>query len=309
MEQNSAEFRSIELVEKLARERTLPTRLASAILRFCKEKPLGAAGGFLLLLLTFTAIFAPLIAPYDPIMRVEGAHLAPPSARFLFGGDEIGRDLFSRVVYGARVSLVVGLTVVITAVGTATIVGLVSGYYGGKTDLIIQRFVDTFQAFPGIVLATAIVAVLGTNIVYVIGALGFVLAPSLSRVVRGNVMSIKENTYIEAARAIGSGDLRILFLHILPNVFPIIIILASLELGTAIVLEASLSFLGLGTQPPTPSWGQMLSGTARRYMITHPWLAIFPGLALSLAVFGINLFGDALRDILDPRLRGAGRRG
>lgn len=297
----------IEALETAPARPAMATRLAKGLTRFITRKPLGAVGAFMVISLIFVAIFAPALAPYDPVKALKGVYMEPPSLRFPFGTDQLGRDMLSRVIFGARVSIAIGFSATFLAVGGATIVGLISGFYGGKLDLIVQRAVDIVQAFPGLILAMALVAIFGMNIPMLILVLAIVPTPSMSRVVRGNVLSVKENTYIEAARVVGCGDLRILRLHILPNIFPVIIILFSIELGAMIVKEASLSFLGLGVQPPTPSWGQMISGAGRTYMLTHPWLALFPGVALSIAVLGFNFFGDAVRDILDPRMRGAER--
>lgn len=285
--------------ERWARERGALSRLVL----FCKTKPLGAGGGFIILLMVLVAILAPFISPYDPYALHGDDSLAPPSSRYLLGADDLGRDLLSRIIWGARVSLQVGLI----AVGVGSILGsfwgILSGYAGGKTDLAVQRVMDTLMAFPSIVLALTMVAILGNNITNVMLAIGIVMTPGVNRVVRGATLSVKENQYIEAARTIGCGHLRIIWLHILPNVTAPIIVLATVGLGSAIISEATLSFLGLGTPPPTPSWGGMLTYQARQYMERAPWIAVFPGIAISLAVYGFNLLGDALRDVWDPRLR------
>lgn len=271
---------------------------------FARRKPLGAAGLLLILLLTLMAIFAPLIATHDPEATIVRERLQPPSIAHILGTDGLGRDVFSRVVYGAQASLYVGLV----AVGLGTIIGsffgLLSGYFGGKFDFTLQRVMDMLMAFPMIVLALAILSALGASLLNVILALSVVLTPSANRVVRASVLSVRENQYVEAARAIGCGHGRILLVHILPNVAAPIIVLASITLGLAILVEASLSFLGLGPPPPTPTWGGMLSVEGRRFFERAWWLAVFPGLAISLAVLSFNLFGDALRDLWDPRLRG-----
>lgn len=272
-------------------------------LQFVRRKPLGAFGLCVVVILVVVAIAAPLLATSDPYVVSGKSRLQAPSASHPFGTDDLGRDVYSRVVYGSRVSIQVGLVAVGISTFLGTAVGLVSGYVGGITDLVVQRIVDALIALPLLVFALAIVAALGPSILNVMVALGVALAPGLSRVVRGSVISVRENLYIEAARAVGATDLRIVIRHVLPNVAAPIIVLATAGLGGAILAEGSLSFLGLGTPQPTPSWGGMLSGSSRTYMEKAPWLAIFPGLALTIAVLGFNTLGDALRDHLDPRLR------
>jgi len=269
-----------------------------------KRKPLGAAAASIILLIVFTAIFAAVLAPYDPLFAQPEIRLAPPSWQHPFGTDDIGRDVFSRIIYGARISLWVGLLAVGIGTLAGTIIGLICGYWEGRLDLILQRIMDALMAIPGLILALAIVSVLKPNTTNAMLAIAVVIIPGNSRIVRGAVLSAKQNPYVESARALGCGHLRIIASHILPNVTAPILIIASIWLGNAIFIEASLSFLGLGTQPPNPSWGLMLSSTGRAFMEQAPWLAIFPGLAISLAVLGFNLFGDTLRDIWDPKLRG-----
>jgi len=273
-----------------------------------RRKPLGAASALILCGLVVVAILAPVLAPYDPYKfnlneRGLPIRLQPPNAKFLCGTDPLGRDVLSRIVYGSRVSLIVGFASV--AIGTllGTLLGLVSGYWEGGVDQVLQRAVDTMMALPGIVLALAVVSVLGQSLTNIILVIGLVIAPGTSRVVRGTVLSIKQNTFIDAAYAAGATPWRIVLRHILPNAFAPILIIASVWLGNAIVIEAALSFLGLGTPPPTPTWGGMLSGEGRRNLETAPYLAIFPGLAISIVVLAFNMLGDALRDLLDPRLR------
>ncbi|MBI2887714.1 MAG: ABC transporter permease [Chloroflexi bacterium] len=273
--------------------------------RVARQKPLGALSLVVILGLVVVAVLAPTLAPYDPYTLQEGQRLKPPGGAFPMGTDYIGRDVLSRIIWGSRISLYVGFLAVCLGTTVGAIMGLVSGFFEGKTDLIIQRVVDSLMAFPGLIFVMAMVSALGASTTNAMIAITFLIAPANSRIVRGAVMSIKQNQYIEAARAIGCGQPRILFRHILPNVFAPIIILASVGLGNAILTEASLSFLGLGTPPPTPSWGADLSGPGRQFMETGPWTAIFPGLAISVAVFAFNLFGDAVRDVLDPRLRGS----
>lgn len=275
-----------------------------ALWRFTKRKPLGAASASLILLIVFTAIFANVLAPFDPLLTRPEIRLEPPSWQHLFGTDDIGRDVFSRIIYGARISLWVGLLAVGIGTFVGTIIGLICGYWEGRLDLVLQRFMDALMAIPGLILALAIVSVLTPNTTNAMLAIAVVIIPGNSRIVRGAVLSAKQNPYVEAARALGCRHLHIIVRHILPNVTAPILIIASIWLGNAIFIEASLSFLGLGTQPPTPSWGLMLSSTGRAFMEQAPWLAIFPGLAISLAVLGFNLLGDTLRDIWDPKLRG-----
>ena len=284
----------------------VPIGRAAALWTVIKRKPLGMASAALLLLLVFTAIFADVLAPYDPLATQPEIRLAPPSWAHPFGTDDIGRDVLSRVIYGSRISLWVGLLAVGIGTLAGMIIGLVSGYWEGRLDLVLQRVMDAVQTIPGLILALAIVSVLRPSTTNAMLAIAVVIIPGNSRIVRGAVLSAKQNRFVEAAQAIGCRDLRIIATHILPNVTAPILIIASIWLGNAILIEASLSFLGVGTQPPTPSWGLMLSSTGRAFMEQAPWLAIFPGLAISLAVFGFNLFGDTLRDAWDPKLRRQG---
>jgi peptide/nickel transport system permease protein len=271
-----------------------------------RRKPLGLVSAGLLVVLVLTAIFADVLAPFDPIETRPEIRLSPPSWAHPFGTDDIGRDVLSRVIYGARISLWVGLLAVGIGTAAGMVIGLVCGFWEGRIDMILQRVMDAIQAIPGLVLALAIVAVLKPSTTNAMLAIAVVIIPGNSRIVRGAVMSAKQNRYVEAARALGCRQLHILLSHILPNVTAPILIIASIWLGNAILIEASLSYLGVGTQPPTPSWGLMLSSTGRAFMEQAPWLAIFPGLAISLAVFGFNLFGDTLRDAWDPKLRRRG---
>jgi len=271
-----------------------------------RRNPLGVASAGIIVLLALTATFADVVAPYDPLAPHPEIRLSAPSRAHPFGTDDIGRDVLSRVIYGSRISLWVGLL----AVGIGTIVGmligLVSGYWEGRLDMMLQRVMDAVQAIPGLLLALAIVSVLRPSTTNAMIAIAIVIIPGNSRIVRGAVMSAKQNRYVEAARAMGCRHLRIIVRHILPNVTAPILIIASIWFGNAILIEASLSFLGVGTQPPEPSWGLMLSTTGRAFFEQAPWLAVFPGLAISLAVLGFNLFGDTLRDAWDPKLRRSG---
>ncbi len=279
---------------------------AGALWRSLKRKPLGLASATVLAVLVLTAVFADVLAPYDPLAAQPEIRLAPPSWAHPFGTDDIGRDVFSRIIYGARISLWVGLLAVGIGTFAGMIIGLACGYWEGRLDIVIQRVMDSIQAIPGLMLALAIVSVLKPSTTNAMIAIAIVIIPGNSRIVRGTVLSAKQNPYVEAALALGSRHPRILATHILPNVTAPILIIASIWLGNAILIEATLSFLGLGTQPPTPSWGLMLSSTGRAFMEQAPWLAIFPGLAISIAVLGFNLFGDTLRDAWDPKLRTRG---
>ena len=278
--------------------------LVGSMIRLVKEKPLGTVGAVVTLLLLFTGIFADFLAPYGYNELHEADFLAPPSARFWLGTDNLGRDMLSRVIFGARVSVIVGLAATTIATLLSVFIGILCGYIGGKFDLIVQRFVDAWMCLPWLVMLMIIMGVVGPGMLSLIIAMGVVNGLGGSRFPRSIVISIKENVYVRAARAIGCSHTRILTHHILPNMMPIIIITFSMGVPGMILGEASLSFLGFGIQPPTPSWGGMLSGSGRSNMFRAPWMAIWPGLALATVVYGINMFGDAARDILDPRLRG-----
>ena len=278
---------------------------ATVVWRFVRKKPLGAAGDVLMLIMLVTALLANVLETHDPIATNAGATLAKPSDEHWLGTDHLGRDIFSRIVHGARVSLIVGIGSTLLGSVLGGIIGLLSGYAGGKTDLITQRLLDILQGLPLLVLALVMSASLGPSIQNVIIAISIPIVPRASRVIRASVLSIREMQYIEAARALGLRHLRIAFRHVLPNTVGPFIVLVTAQLGSAILVEAALSFLGLGVPEPYPSWGRMLSVSAAEYAQKAPHLVLFPGIAISLAVFGSNLFGDALRDTLDPRLRGA----
>ncbi len=271
---------------------------------FVRRNPLGAAGGVLMVLLLLAAVLAGVLATHNPI-RTSSRVLVAPGSEFWLGTDNLGRDLWSRVMYGSRISLVVGGASTLLGALVGGLVGLLSGYVGGKTDLVTQRLMDVMQALPILVLALVMAAALGPSLTNTIIAISVVIAPRAARVVRSSVLAIREFAYIEAARALGVGHARVAFRHILPNTFGPFIVLVTAQLGGAILAEAALSFLGLGIPEPYPSWGRMLSIAAAEYANKAPWLVIYPGAAISLAVFGTNLLGDALRDTLDPRLRGA----
>jgi peptide/nickel transport system permease protein len=275
------------------------------VVRFFRRKPLGAAGGVLMVVMVLTAVFADQLSTHDPIATDAATTLAPPGHDHWLGTDHLGRDIYSRIVHGARVSLIVGLLSTLLGSVLGGLIGLVSAYFGGKTDLITQRFLDILQGLPLLVLALVMSAVLGPSVENVVIAISIPIIPRSARVIRASVLSIREMQYIEAARALGLRHLRIAFRHVLPNTIGPFIVLTTAQLGSAILVEAALSFLGLGVPEPYPSWGRMLSVSAAEYAQKAPHLVLFPGIAISLAVFGSNLLGDALRDTLDPRLRGA----
>ena len=285
-------------------ERKRHSWLVRFLIRLVKEKPLGLVGGIITLLLLFFGIFADFIAPYGMNECWLGDMLAPPSAQFWFGTDNVGRDLLSRIIFGARISVIVGLTASIIATAVSTLIGMLCGYVGGKLDMVVQRFVDGWMCLPGLVVLMVMVTIIGPSMWSIIIVLGFSGGIAGSRIVRGAVIGIKENVYVQAAEATGCSTTRVLIRHILPNIMAPTIILFSLRVPGNILAEASLSFLGFGVPPPAPSWGGMLTGAGRLYMIEAPWMMIWPGLALAIVVYGINMFGDAVRDILDPRLRG-----
>jgi len=271
---------------------------------FVRRKPLGAAGGLVLVVMLALALLAERVAPYGYDEADIFSRLKAPSEAHWLGTDNLGRDLLSRVIYGARVSMAVGFGGVALGLLLGTAVGLVSGYFGGRLDLVLQRLVDAFMCFPLLLVALTIMALLGPGLGNVILTLGLVLGVRDSRVIRSAVLSVKAHLYLEAARALGAAHATMIGRHVLPNILAPIIILGTVNLGAIILTEAALSFLGFGVPPPRPSWGGMLSGAGLVHMLRAPWLALWPGVALSLAVFGANMLGDALRDVLDPRLRG-----
>ena len=278
--------------------------LVGFLIRLVKEKPLGTIGGIITLILLLTGIFADFIAPYGMNEAFTGNCMAPPSAKFWLGTDNLGRDILSRVIFGARVSVIVGLAASTLATILSLIIGVVSGYIGGKFDLIVQRVVDATMCIPALILMMVFISIIGAGMWQVIIVIGLMWGVIGSRIIRGAVIGIKENVYVEAAKAIGCSTTRILTRHILPNIIAPTIILFTTRVPGVILVEASLSFLGFGIPPPVPSWGGMLSGSGRAYMFKGPWMVIWPGLALASVVYGINMFGDAVRDLLDPRLRG-----
>jgi peptide/nickel transport system permease protein len=288
---------------ELARAGAHVSGLWSSLSYMARRHPLGAVGAAIMVVFVFAALFAEFITAYDPLSTDAALSLARPSATHWLGCDFLGRDMWSRIVYGARISLAVGIgsTLLGSALGVA--IGLASGYIGGWLDLLTQRVVDILQALPLLVLALVMAASLGPSLQNTVIAISIPLIPYVARVIRANTLALRELPFVEAAKAVGMSELRIALRHVLPNTLAPLIVLATAQLGSAILTEASLSFLGLGIPEPHPSWGRMLSESAAEYVRTAPWLVIFPGMAISLAVFGTNLLGDALRDILDPRQR------
>lgn len=309
---------SIAIEEGLSR-RASRSLYVEAMLRLVREKPLGLVGLLLVLMFVIMAIFAPIVATHGPNAINAADRLQGPSFSHFMGTDNMGRDLFSRVVWGARISIMIGLIAVMISTLISLTIGIASGFFGGWIDLLFQRLIDAFIAFPGLVFILAVVAIFRdyeipflpaegifrTENFVLMATIGTLLGVGSSRIIRGATLSVKASPYLEAAQSIGATDLRLMTVHVLPNVLPPIITLATLGLGTAILLEATLSFLGLGVPPDVATWGGMLNREARAWMTMAPWLAIFPGIALSLAVFGFNMLGDGLRDVLDPRLRGS----
>jgi peptide/nickel transport system permease protein len=289
-------------LDKPYRERSAPVAFVARLLR---EKPLGAAGAVVCLVFLLCGLFAPWIAPYgfNEIMPIN--RMKPPSLAFPFGTDFLGRDQLSRILYGAQLSVIIGFSAAGLATVLSVAIGIVSGYAGGRVDLIVQRFVDAWQSFPGLIVLIVAVAVLGPGMPQVIGVLALLFGIGGSRVIRGAVLQVRENMYVHAAQSLGASTWRILWRHILPNIMPVVIVLFTSRVGATILAEAALSFLGLGVPPPAPTWGGMLTGSARAYMYQGPWLALVPGLCLTIVVYAINVYGDALRDLLDPRMRGS----
>ena len=268
-----------------------------------RRYPLGVAGAVIMIVFVLAAIFASWVAPLDPFSTNARASLAPPSGTYLMGADMMGRDVLSRLIHGARVSLAVAIGATLIGSGFGAAIGLACGYIGGWFDLLVQRVTEVMQALPLLVMALVITASLGPSLRNTIIAIAIPLIPTVSRVIRSNVLSLREMPYVEAAKAIGMSEWRVAIVHVMPNTLAPLIVLATAQLGSTILTEASLSFLGLGVPEPYPSWGRMLSESAAEYVRTAPWLVIYPGLAISLVVFGSNLLGDALRDALDPRQR------
>lgn len=287
------------IADNLAEQETWLTQSV----RFFRTKPLGAIGLVVVLIFIFAAALAEQVAPYDPLFISYENLLAAPSAQHWLGTDDFGRDLFSRIIYGSRTAMLVGFVASLVGATLGLFIGVASAYFGGKTDLLIQRVVDVFMSFPLIIMALAIVSIFGTGVQNVILAITIPMVPRCARVVRASALALREVPYVDAARALGFSHWRIIVRHMMPNVVAPYLIMLTAFMGQAILLEASLSFLGLGVQEPTPAWGLMLQGGAEQYAETAPWVAIFPGLAITISVFAFNLFGDALRDVLDPKLR------
>jgi peptide/nickel transport system permease protein len=282
---------------------TGPSHWLAGLGTFARRWPLGAAGAVIILLMIGSAIFASFIAPYDPLETDFAAQFSPPTMAHWLGTDAFGRDLLSRIIYGSRTALLVGFASAFMGATLGAMLGVASAYFGGRIDLVVQRLVDIFLAFPIIILALTVVSILGTGVSNVIMAITMPMIPNCARVVRSSALAVRQMPYVDAARAAGFGYARIIFRHMLPNVMAPYLIMLTAFVGQAILLEASLSFLGLGVAEPTPAWGLMLRGAAVEFAESAPWMAIFPGLAISLGVFAFNLFGDALRDALDPKLR------
>ena len=286
-----------------------PRRKRGPVLHFIgrlfREKPLGAAGAVVFVLFLFCGIFADLLAPYGMNQIAPLKRLRPPSLDFPFGTDNLGRDMLSRCLYGAQLSVIIGFCAAGIATFISVVLGIVSGYLGGKFDLVLQRFVDAWMSFPDLIILIVVVSVVGPGMPQIIGTLGLLLGIAGSRIIRGAVVSVRENMYVHAAQSTGASTFRILWRHILPNVMAPIIVLFTTRVGTVILAESGLSFLGLGVPPPAPTWGGLLSGSGRTFMLQGPWLALAPGLCLTTVVYATNMFGDALRDLLDPRMRGS----
>lgn len=273
--------------------------------RLFREKKLGAAGALVLLFMVLCALFADVLAPYGQNQVSMLERIKAPSFAHWFGTDNLGRDVLSRCLYGARLSVIIGVSAATIATFISVMIGVVSGYLGGRTDMITQRFVDAWMSFPDLVILIVVVSVLGPGMPQTIGTLGLLLGIAGSRIIRSAVVSVRENMYVHAAQSMGASSVRILWRHILPNVLPPIIVLFTTRVGTVILAESGLAFLGLGVPPPAPTWGGMLSGSGRTFMFQGPWLALAPGLCLTVLVYSTNVFGDALRDLLDPRMRGS----
>jgi len=274
-----------------------------ALFFFVRRYPLGAIGAVLMATFLVTALFADQISPFDPFTTNARDSLAPPGGAHLLGADFMGRDVFARIVYGARISLAVAVGATALGCVIGVLVGLMSGFFGGWFDLLVQRLMDIMQSLPLLVMALVMAASLGPSLTNTIIAIAIPLVPNVARIIRSNTLSLREMPFVEAARAIGMSETRIALVHVLPNTLAPLIVLATAQLGSAILVESALAFLGLGVPEPHPSWGRMLSESAAEYVRTAPWLVIFPGIAISAVVFGTNLFGDAIRDILDPRQR------
>ena len=284
---------------------TPPSRRNGFFSRLWRDKPLGAVGGVVLLLFVLCGVFAGFISPYEFNEIAPADRLQAPSLAHWFGTDNLGRDVLSRCLYGAQLSVIIGCSGAALATLISGLVGIISGYFGGKVDMLVQRLVDAWMSFPDLIVLIVVVSVLGPGMLQIIGTLGLLLGIGGSRIVRSAVVSVREHMYVHAAQSTGASSLRILWRHVLPNVMPPIIVLFTTRVGSVILAESGLAFLGLGVPPPAPTWGSMLSGSGRTYMFQGPWLALAPGLCLTAVVYATNVFGDALRDLLDPRMRGS----
>lgn len=293
--------------ETVSVERTAiaPPEWFQGVIRFSRQRPLGAIAGAVILVLLLIGLLADLIAPYDPLTTNYSAMFKPPSMEHWMGTDSFGRDILSRIIFGSRTALLIGFSTSFFGVTLGAIIGVTSAYFSGKADFIVQRFMEIFISFPLIIMALVVVTVLGTSVLNVILAIAIPLVPRCALIIRSSALSVREMPYVDAARACGFSHSRIIFWHMLPNVIAPYLILLTAYLGSAILVEAALSFLGMGVAEPTPAWGLMLKGGAVDFAESAPWMAFFPGLAISVVVFGFNVFGDSLRDELDPKLRRA----
>ena len=295
---------SKEVTSQIQEDRKRHSVVVDIVLRLVREKPLGTLGAIIIILMILVGIFANFLAPYHYNAFELADSFQSPSIQHLLGTDNLGRDLLSRIIYGARISMLAGLGG--AAIGTivSVLIGAISGFMGGTIDIVTQRFVDAFMCFPSLIIVMSVMAILKPGLTQVVLVLGISGGISGSRIVRGAVIGVKQNIYMEASRAIGCTPMQMLIRHIMPNIMAPIIIMFSVSVGSMILSEATLSFLGYGVPPPMPSWGGMLSSEGRQYMFMAPWMAVWPGAALALVVYGVNMFGDALRDVLDPRLKG-----
>ena len=298
------EFPALADARVSTRRRVLETSLTRSA-KFVRRYPLGVVSLFVLLVISVAAVAAPVVAPFDPYELHREDRLFAPGSTYLFGTDSTGRDQFSRIIYGARVSLAVGVGPPAIAVFAGTLIGAISAYFGGIVDVILQRLMDALIAFPALLLVLIAVTLLSPTTTNVILVIAVVMFPAVNRVARGSVIAVLAEPYVEASRTIGASNTRILFRHVLPNIMAPVIIIGTSLIGVGILAEAALSFLGLGVPPPTPTWGNMMSGEGRNIFVLAPWLVIFPGLAITITVLVFNLFGDTVRDVLDPRLREA----
>ncbi|HAL89158.1 MAG TPA: ABC transporter permease [Erythrobacter sp.] len=294
---------SEQIVEAEIEELTARRSWWETLLHLLRRQPLAATGAALVIVMVFLAVFAEVVSPFEPTDNNYDAMLQAPSVVYWLGTDHFGRDILTRIIYGARTALFVGIIAAFAGATIGLVLGVASAYFSGTFDLLFQRVMDVFLAFPLIIMALAVVAIFGTDLIYVIMAITLPFVPNCARIVRSNALAIREIPYIDAARALGFSHTRIILRHMVPNVMAPFLIILTANVGQAILLEASLSYLGLGVQEPTAAWGLMLQGGAEEFAESAPWIPVFPGLAITIAVFGFNLFGDGLRDVLDPRLR------